>query len=114
MSARKDGDTNKEGKAELQAMGFEPVPILRAIRAKCLECSGGSHTEVADCLVKTCALYPFRMGRNPWRVEVSRSQREASRRNAAKLKRPVKITESDETEGAAVSGSLPNPPNWTA
>ena len=51
-----------ETKAELQAMGFEPTPVLRAIRAKCLDCSGGSHAEVAECLVKKCALYPFRLG----------------------------------------------------
>ena len=51
-----------ETKAELQAMGFELTPVLRAIRAKCLDCSGGSHAEVAECLVKKCALYPFRLG----------------------------------------------------
>ena len=102
MSGLRNRDTTMEAKVELQAMGFAPVPVLRAIRAKCLDCSGGSHAEVADCLVKTCALYPFRMGRNPWRVEASESQREASRRNAAKLKDTVKITGSGATDGSAV------------
>jgi hypothetical protein len=102
MSGPKNCGSTLETKADLQALGFEPVPVLRAIRAKCLDCSGGSHTEVADCLVKTCALYPFRMGRNPWRVEVSESQREASRKNAAKLKGAVKIKRSSATDGAAV------------
>lgn len=37
-----------------------------AIRAKCVECSGGSLKEVADCRVTTCALHPFRMGVNPF------------------------------------------------
>lgn len=37
-----------------------------AIRAKCVECSGGSLKEVADCRVKGCALHPFRMGVNPF------------------------------------------------
>jgi hypothetical protein len=63
--------TPVEMKAELQAMGHEPGPVLKAIRRKCLDCSGGSAAEVADCLVKNCALYPFRMGKNPWRVEMS-------------------------------------------
>jgi hypothetical protein len=37
-----------ETKAELQAMGFEPTPVPRAIRAKYLDCSGGSHAEAAE------------------------------------------------------------------
>ena len=74
-----------ETKVQLQAMGFAPVPVLKAIRAKCLDCSGGSHAEVADCRVRSCALYPFRMGKNPWRAELSAEQR-AER--AAHLRRP--------------------------
>lgn len=38
---------------------------MTAIRANCVECSGGSLKEVAECTVKKCALYPFRMGVNP-------------------------------------------------
>lgn len=38
---------------------------LTAIRAKCVECSGGSLKEVAQCRVSSCALLPFRMGVNP-------------------------------------------------
>ena len=37
-----------------------------AIRAKCVECSGGSLKEVAECRVTGCALHPFRMGVNPF------------------------------------------------
>jgi len=40
---------------------------LKAIRAKCLECSGGSVGEVRNCLVPECALFPFRFGTNPSR-----------------------------------------------
>jgi hypothetical protein len=44
----------------------EPIPSpLRAIRAKCLDCSGGNKAEVRRCVVTQCALYPFRLGRNP-------------------------------------------------
>lgn len=35
-----------------------------AIRAKCVECSGGSLKEVQMCPVKACALHPFRLGEN--------------------------------------------------
>lgn len=40
---------------------------LRAIRAKCLECSSGKPSEVRNCLVEDCPLYPFRFGKNPSR-----------------------------------------------
>jgi hypothetical protein len=44
----------------------EHVPSpLRAIRAKCIDCSGGNMAEVRRCTVYRCAVYPFRMGRNP-------------------------------------------------
>lgn len=38
---------------------------LRSIRQKCLDCSAGSAQEVRLCPVVSCALYPFRLGRNP-------------------------------------------------
>lgn len=38
---------------------------LRAIRKKCLECSGGSSTEVKLCSVTKCPLYEFRSGQVP-------------------------------------------------
>lgn len=40
---------------------------VKAIRRKCLECSCGQVKEVELCPVKDCALYPFRMGKNPYR-----------------------------------------------
>lgn len=40
---------------------------LKAIRAKCLDCSGDYINEVRECPVTDCALYPFRMGKNPFR-----------------------------------------------
>jgi hypothetical protein len=40
---------------------------LQAIRAKCLDCSGGQVKEVRLCPIKSCPLYVFRMGRNPRR-----------------------------------------------
>lgn len=89
----------REVKATLLAMGFAPVPVMRAIRAKCLDCSGGSHVEVADCLVTTCPLYPFRLGTNPWRAERSDAQREASQKALAKAKSPPSLGASaDEAE----------------
>ncbi|PTN32442.1 hypothetical protein [Desulfonatronum sp. SC1] len=39
---------------------------LKAIRAKCLECCGGSPKEVRLCPDISCALHPFRTGTNPF------------------------------------------------
>lgn len=38
---------------------------MRAIRKKCIECSGGQTSEVKYCKVKNCALYPYRSGHRP-------------------------------------------------
>lgn len=39
---------------------------VKAIRAKCLDCSCDSPEEVRNCPVTDCALYPFRLGKNPF------------------------------------------------
>lgn len=47
--------------------GVETVALtpIKACRLKCLECSNWSSHEVKTCHIKDCALYPFRMGKNP-------------------------------------------------
>jgi hypothetical protein len=35
-------------------------------RAKCLDCSGGNDAEVRKCTAVGCALWPLRMGLNPF------------------------------------------------
>ena len=45
-------------------LGFQLEP-MKAIRAKCIECSGGSRTEVRKCQVISCPAYPLRMGHRP-------------------------------------------------
>lgn len=44
------------------------LSALKAIRAKCLDCSGGRATEVRLCPIKDCAVYPYRFGQNPNRT----------------------------------------------
>lgn len=48
---------------DLVAAGFITSPT-KAIRAKCLDCSGENAAEVRKCVAVTCALWPFRMGKN--------------------------------------------------
>jgi hypothetical protein len=47
---------------------------LRAIRAKCLDCSAGQRAEVRLCPVTDCPLHRFRMGRNPNRAGIRGSK----------------------------------------
>lgn len=50
---------------------------IKAIRAKCLECSCENPNEVRECPITDCALYPFRFGKNPYRTkrELSEEQK---------------------------------------
>jgi hypothetical protein len=78
-----DGST--EGKhprdADVDVMReiHEPAPLLRVIRAKCLDCSGGMESEVRKCTAIGCALWPYRMASNPFRAprEMTQEQRDA-------------------------------------
>lgn len=38
----------------------------KAIRAYCLDCTGNQPSEVRNCTIKRCPLYPFRFGKNPF------------------------------------------------
>ena len=46
------------------------ITPMRAIRAKCLDCSCGSFYEVKQCPMTDCSLYPFRFGKNPNRAGI--------------------------------------------
>jgi hypothetical protein len=41
---------------------------LKAIQDKCLDCSGGSLSEVRLCEAEDCPLWPYRMDHNPARA----------------------------------------------
>jgi hypothetical protein len=53
----------------------------KAIRAFCLGCSGDSPSEVKNCPVEKCPLYPFRFGKNPYRQrrELTEEERQVLR-----------------------------------
>ena len=38
---------------------------IKAIRAKCLECSNGQYSEVRACPATDCPLYAYRFGHRP-------------------------------------------------
>ncbi len=47
---------------------MKPTTPLRAIRLKCLDCCCENSAEVKRCHIEDCALWPYRMGRNPHRA----------------------------------------------
>ncbi len=76
---------------------------IKAIRAFCLECSGDSAREVKECTARSCVLYPFRFGENPYRTkrELTDEQRAELRdrmKNARKKKRWCERQDLDENE----------------
>ena len=94
---------------DLRAVGLEAMSPMEAIRAKCLDCTAGSAHEVRCCVAMACPSWPFRMGKNPWRVPATEAQREASRRNAAKMRgaasNPVKITAANNEAPPGILGN---------
>lgn len=45
---------------------------IKAIRAKCMDCSAGQPSEIRNCLVIDCPLYIYRFGKNPNRKGIGR------------------------------------------
>ena len=56
---------------------------IKAIRAKCIECSGGNRVEADRCQIKDCSLYAYRHGKSPNRKPrvLTEEQREKMRIN---------------------------------
>ena len=71
-------DPRKMSADDLIALGLERTPRGDAIRAKCLDCCNGAPSEVRRCGAIDCALWPFRMGSDPWRAPMSDERREAA------------------------------------
>ena len=38
---------------------------VKAIRAKCLDCTCNQPAEVRECTASSCPLFPYRMGKRP-------------------------------------------------
>lgn len=66
-------------------MNYQKNPV-KAIRKKCLECMGNSRREVLDCPSTECPIYPFRLGKNPYRTRVmTDEQKQAAAERMRKL-----------------------------
>ena len=52
--------------SEILSLNFRAQNPLKAIREKCIDCCCGNAAEVRKCVATDCALWPFRMGTNPF------------------------------------------------
>jgi hypothetical protein len=61
---------------------------LKAIRANCIDCCGGSSAEVKLCECTNCPLHSFRFGKNPHakKRSLTDEQRQASAIRLAKAR----------------------------
>lgn len=79
--------TNAKTSNAASSASSRPVPPLKAIRLKCLDCSGDSAEEARKCVIPDCPLFPFRFGKNPFRTPMSEEKRKerGERLNRARL-----------------------------
>ena len=75
--------------SEMKAMSTTKTDLLKTIRQKCLDCVCFQPREVELCPSTPCALWPFRMGKDPYKTPLSEKQREA-RLNALNKARDAK------------------------
>lgn len=73
----------KDSLSTLIALGHRKMSEAEAILAKCNWCSRSREDRI-DCLVRDCPLYPFRLGKSPWRKPKSSAQLAAARRLTAR------------------------------
>lgn len=51
---------------EFSRLKHKKMNPMKVIRAKCLDCCVGQPAEVRKCTAVDCALWPYRMGTNPF------------------------------------------------
>ena len=51
---------------------------LKAIRAKCLDCTCGQASEVKNCQIERCPLWPYRMGKSGRTRTMTDEQKQAA------------------------------------
>lgn len=69
---------------------------LQAIKAFCIECSGGSRHEAFNCPEEKCVLHPFRKGRNSLAKRQMTEEQKAAAAERLRLSRERKKAESED------------------
>jgi hypothetical protein len=74
--------------------------ILEAVRAKCLDCCCQQPSEVRYCTATFCALWPFRMGANPFNRRILTDEEKAERSRRFKRARAAENPHTVQTKNA--------------
>jgi len=61
---------------------MKTINLLKAIRAHCIDCSGGSWKEIEKCPIRKCPLYPYRFGEKITKEEKPKFTRKKKERRA--------------------------------
>lgn len=77
----------KDDFTQLEFEGETTTSAQKAIKAKCLDCCCYQKDEVRQCTSNACPLWPFRLGRNPYKKkrELTEEQLEARRERMRNL-----------------------------
>jgi hypothetical protein len=106
-------DPRRMRRQELEELGHRPMSPAEALRARCLDCCGGSQQEVRFCPATDCPSWPFRMGKNPWKKSMSDDQLAAARTRAAQLnaarRQARQKSSAGAIDGAPEADGTPNP-----
>lgn len=65
---------NREILLPKESLGHTRRPLLKVVREFCIDCQGGSRAQVRKCTSVGCALWPYRMGSNPFRTRRAKSE----------------------------------------
>ncbi|MBU0634464.1 MAG: hypothetical protein KKA52_05305 [Candidatus Omnitrophica bacterium] len=66
-------------------MANKNITPLKAVRAKCLDCSGFQPKEVKLCTIEVCPLYLYRLGKNPKRMGIGGNISAYSQKSSAQV-----------------------------
>ena len=71
---------------------------MKAIRAKCIDCMCGQINEIPLCPGTDCPLWPFRMGKNPYRKPRQYSEEQLTRLRESAMEMAAKRKEKNASE----------------
>ena len=70
-------------------MSTTKAEMLRVVRRKCMDCTCDQMKEVELCPMKDCPLWPFRMGKDPYKTKREMSPAQRAALEAARAKSPL-------------------------
>lgn len=69
---------------------------LKAIKAKCMDCTCQQYNEVKLCTAENCPLFPFRLGKNPYhKRNLTDEQRQAAAERFRKFRENKKENDAE-------------------